>query len=367
MTMSTVLTVNAGSSSVKLRLIGNDNSVLRSADVAFDPTAGSVTKIVDSLRSFGTADIVAHRVVHGGVDFRHATLIDADVVGALRRLTPLAPLHQHSALQLIAAVGAERPATPSVGCFDTSFHSTMPAAAATYAVPASWRTRFGARRYGFHGLSHDQASRRACEIAGRQLDATRVVVCHLGAGASVCAVLNGGSVDTSMGFTPLDGLVMATRSGAVDPGLVLWLIEHAGLTPNAVRHALEHESGLLALAGTADMRLITEGVSAGDAGCVAALDVYVHRLRSEIGSMAAAMNGIDVLAFTGGVGEHSPEVRRRTCLGLAHLGVTVDDAANDRSTGDSTISADDGGAACVVVTAREDLSMARAARACLSR
>ena len=360
-----VLTVNAGSSSVKLRLIDSDDEVTESIDVDFDPEAGSITEIVEAVGTMGGADIVAHRLVHGGEQFRRATLVDADVAGRLQQLIPLAPLHLGSALALLEAVGAARPGTQAVACFDTAFHATMPRAASTYAIPELWRREFGIRRYGFHGLSHDYASQRGCELLDRQRDCTRVVVCHLGAGASVCAVSNGRSIDTSMGFTPLEGLVMATRSGTIDPAAVLWMIEQAGLLPSAVHHALEHESGLLALAGTADMRVVTDRANNGDDRCTEALEIYVHRLRAGVAAMAAAMNGVDIVVFTGGIGEHSPDVRRLLCLGLAHLGVALDSEANAAATGDAIISPTGAKAACVVVTAREDLTMARAARSAL--
>jgi acetate kinase len=362
-----VLTVNAGSSSVKLRLIDGDDSVAASTDTAYDPTAGSIDGVVEAIEAMGPADVVAHRVVHGGQWFHDAAVIDDAVVAQLEELVPLAPLHQPAALRLIAAAREARPAIPAVACFDTAFHAGMPEAAHTYAVPSSWRERFGLRRYGFHGLSHDYASGRACEVLGIHRADMRVVVCHLGAGASVCAVDRGRSVDTSMGFTPLEGLVMATRSGTIDPGAVLWLVEQGGLRPEEVREDLEHRSGMLALAGTADMRTIVDRAGDGDAVATAALDVYVHRLRREIAGMVAAMDGLDVLVFTGGIGERSAVVRQAACAGMTHLGVALDDAANLGAEGDADIGAAGAGVGTVVVAAREDLAMAHAARASLRR
>jgi acetate kinase len=241
-----------------------------------------------------------------------------------------------------------------VACFDTAFHATLPPAAATYALPEQWRRRWHLRKYGFHGLSHAYASRRARELGA----GPRLVTCHLGAGASLCAVDDGKSVDTTMGFTPLDGLVMATRSGSVDPGLVLWLQEHAGMTAAELAGALEHASGLLGIAGTADMR---ELLARTDADAALALDVYTHRLRTQIGAMAAALGGIDALVFTGGVGERSPEIRARACAKLGYLGVKLDETLNG-GTGDRKI-----GAGAFVVDAREDLEIARQTRAVLTR
>jgi acetate kinase len=334
MTSARVLSVNGGSSSVKLRVLGPDDEILESVDAPFgaDGETGRVVTIVEDL---GEVDIVAHRVVHGGERLSTATIIDQSVIQQLEQLVPLAPLHQRAALALIRAVGAARPHTPAVACFDTAFHSTLPLSARTYAIPEEWRTTSGIRRYGFHGLSHDYASARACEIVGADRGSSRVVACHLGSGASVCAVLNGSSVDTSMGFTPLEGLVMGTRSGTVDPGAVLWLIEQGGLGPETVRDGLEHRSGLQALAGTSDMRAVTERAATGDASATVALDVYIHRLRAQIAAMAAAMDGVDLLVFTGGVGENSSTVRKLACSGLSHLGVVLDARANDAVTTDA--------------------------------
>jgi acetate kinase len=291
--------------------------------------------------------------VHGGARFRDAVLVDDAVVTALGELTDLAPLHQPAALAGIAAVGRALPDVPAVACFDTAFHATLPAAAATYALPRAWRERFGLRRFGFHGLSHAYASRRAA--------AARVVSCHLGAGASLAAVREGACVDTTMGFTPMEGLVMATRSGSVDPGLVLWLLRH-GVDADAVEEGLDREGGLRGLAGEGDMRAILARV---DADARLALDVYVHRLRAGIAAMVAALGGLDALVFTGGVGEHAPEVRAAAADGLGFLGVALDADANARATADAEIGVAGAAARKLVVTAREDLEVARQVRALL--
>ncbi len=223
-------------------------------------------ELEDAIRSLGAVDVVGHRIVHGGTAFSGPVRIDAGVVRRLEALTDLAPLHQPKSLAALAAVTAVLPDVPAVACFDTAFHATLPPAAFTYALPPEWRKRWELRRYGFHGLSHAYASRRAAEMLGRAPQGLRIVTCHLGAGASLAAVLDGRSVDTTMGFTPLDGLVMATRSGSVDPGLVLWLAEHAGMPPAELAATLERRSGLLGLAGTADMREIVAGAAAGRPG-----------------------------------------------------------------------------------------------------
>jgi acetate kinase len=270
----------------------------------------------------GDADIVGHRIVHGGQRFRDAVLIDAGVETALRELVGMAPLHQRQSLEALDAVSQALPAVPAVACFDTAFHATLPPAAHTYALPAEWRERWAVRRYGFHGLSHAWIARRVPDLLGTS--ASRIVSCHLGAGASLCAIADGRSVDTTMGFTPLEGLVMATRSGSVDPGLVLWLIERAGIAERELADKLEHGSGLLGLAGTADMREVLTRADRGDRDARLARDVYVHRARAGIAAMAAALGGLDVLVFTGGVGERSAEIRARAVGGLGFLGLALD-------------------------------------------
>jgi acetate kinase len=327
-----VLVVNAGSSSLKLSLIGAGDATL--AHVELDAPRAEVEDaalreaLAGPLRE---ADAVGHRIVHGGARFGAPVRVDAEVEDALRALTELAPLHQPKSLAALDAVSAVLPELPRVACFDTAFHTTLPEAASTYALPAAWRERWDLRRHGFHGLSHGWIA--------RQVPRGRVVSCHLGAGASLCAIRDGVSVDTTMGFTPLEGLVMATRSGDVDPGLVLWLLDHGGLDADELGGALEHDAGLLGLAGTADMREVLSRAAAGDPGAVLGRDVYLHRLRAGIAAMAAALDGIDTLVFTGGVGERSAEIRARTLDGLGFLGVAE---AQTR-----------------VIAAREDLEIAR--------
>jgi len=354
-----VLTVNAGSSSLKLRLVGSGDEVLATRDV--DPwDGGAVPGVADLLAQ---ADAVGHRVVHGGSDLVGPTRLDGAVLERIRALTPLAPLHQPRSLAAIRAVGSLSPAVPAVACFDTAFHATLPEAASTYALPAAWRERWPLRRFGFHGLSHQHAVRRAAELTGQPPTGSRVVSCHLGAGASLCASFGGRSVDTTMGFTPLEGLVMATRSGSVDPGLVLWLQTEGGLSAAAVGHGLERESGLAGLSGSSgDLRHLGDGPAAR-----LAVDVYVHRLRREIGAMAASLGGLDVLVFTGGVGEHQPAIRAAAARGLAFLGVAVDEAVNSGASTDGDISAEGASVRTLVVTSREDLEIARQVRETLAR
>jgi acetate kinase len=338
-----MLVVNAGSSSLKLRVLDGDDGLVEQHDL---PAIGdgAADELGAAIGSWGELAAVGHRVVHGGTRFHDAVVVDEDVRRALEELTDLAPLHQPKSLAALDAVRQALPDVPHVACFDTAFHATLPAAAATYALPEEWREGLGVRRYGFHGLSHAYASRQAAEELDRPLAELRLVTCHLGAGASLAAVQGGRSVDTTMGFTPLEGLVMATRSGSVDPGLVLWLQQHHGIPAEELNDALEHRSGLAGLAGTADLREVEQAAAAGDARAALALDVYVHRLRGSIAAMVAALGGVDALVFTGGVGEHSTLVRERAVAGLGFLGDDV---------------------AVLVVEAREDLEIARQVHALL--
>jgi acetate kinase len=362
-----VLVVNAGSSSLKLRVLDKGDRLAGSADLPAPRGTVDAGALESAIGSLGGVDAVGHRIVHGGIYFTEPVVIDDKVIARLEALTDLAPLHQPKSLAALAAVRAALPAVPGVACFDTAFHASIPAAAATYALPREWRQRWALRRYGFHGLSHAYCSRRAAELVrsspgavrgARESDSPlRVVTCHLGAGASLAAVRDGVSVDTTMGFTPLEGLVMATRSGTVDPGLVLWLAEHANTPPAELAATLEHRSGLLGLAGTADMRAVLERASNDEDEAQLALEVYLHRLRASIGAMTASLGGLDVLVFTGGVGENAPDLRAKAMSGLAFLGVAVDPERNDGA-GDREIGRSDTPVRAFVIAAREDVEIA---------
>jgi acetate kinase len=359
----TILVVNAGSSTLKLSVVGGDGDATGSELDAPGPTVddSTVAAALEGLPPFAAA---GHRIVHGGRSFRGPVRVDGEVVDALRELVPLAPLHQPKALAALETVLRLRPDVPSVACFDTAFHAMLPAAAATYALPPEWNERFGLRRYGFHGLSHAHAATRAAELLGRA--DLRLVSCHLGAGASLTAIQAGRSVDTTMGFTPVEGLVMATRAGSVDPGLLAWLVTDGGVEPAELADALEHRSGLAGLAGTADMRAVLAGAEAGEPAARLALDVYVHRLRREIAAMAAAMDGLDALVFTGGVGERAPAVRAAAAEGLGFLGIELEPAANERAAEDCDIGSAGAPVRTLVIAAREDLEIARQVRAALA-
>jgi acetate kinase len=360
-----VLVVNAGSSTLKLSVVdagaGADEyagGITGGARRLLDRWNGDPRAIGAFAEEHGPLDAVGHRVVHGGVEFTAPVVVDERVVARLGVLTQLAPLHQPGALAAIGAARAAVPAVPHVACFDTAFHATIPPAAHVYALPESWRARWPLRRFGFHGLSHAWAARRAAQLAGRPAGELQMVTCHLGAGASLCAVREGRSVDTTMGFTPLEGLVMATRAGSVDPGLVLWLLGPGGLGVREVSDALERESGLVGLAGTGDMREVLTRRAGGDERAVLAFDAYAHRLRRELGAMRAALDRCDAVVFTGGVGEHAADVR-------AACGLELDAGANARTTADGEVGRRDAAVRVFVVTAREDLEIARQVRTLL--
>jgi acetate kinase len=357
-----ILVVNAGSSSIKLSLLGEEDQLAGSKELTahggrFDP--GEVADELNQLDAV-SADAVGHRVVHGGSEFTGPVRLDDTVRAKLDALTDLAPLHQPKSLAGIDVVSRALPTLPAVACFDTAFHTSMPPPASTYALPEQWRERWQVRRYGFHGLSHAYATRRVSELTGRT--PPRLIVCHLGSGASLAAVREGRSADTTMGFTPLEGLVMGTRSGTVDPGLVLWLMQHEKLSPDELGTTLEEHSGLKGLAGTSDMRQVLTRAGAGDDRARLALQVYLHRLCGLAGSMAAALNGLDTLVFTGGVGEHAPDIRRWAAAGLSFLGVSVDGDRNPSADGDTEITDPGAPVRTFVIAAREDLEIARQVR-----
>ncbi len=342
-----VLALNAGSSSLKAAIVDSDTGRRRASALEARAEAGAGAEawepalalgaVIATLRREAPAALegvaaVGHRIVHGGETLVQPVVADAAVEAQIEACVPLAPLHNPAGLALLRAARARWPALPQVAVFDTAFHATLPEAARCYALPRELVEAHALRRFGFHGINHANVMRRCAETLGRPPSALRIVSCHLGAGASLAAISGGRSVDTTMGLTPLEGLVMATRAGDLDPGVLLRLLRDAGLGADGLAQVLHHESGLLALAGTADMSSIERRAVAGDARCGFALEVYVHRLRRYIGAMAAAMNGVDVVAFTGGVGEHSVAVRDRACAGLAFFGVRLDARLNAAAT-----------------------------------
>ncbi|MFI6520970.1 acetate/propionate family kinase [Spirillospora sp. NPDC050679] len=359
-----VLTVNPGSSSLKLSLLDADDTTLAETGLPMDGPDRGGERLAAAVARMPRPDAIGLRFVHGGRDLVRPVRIDDQVTKELRALVDLAPIHQPLSLYALGEIGRALPGVPVVACFDTAFHADLPEAAATYALPVEWRERFGLRRYGFHGLSYAHAVRRVGELLDRDPAAQRIVVCHLGSGASLAAVAGGRSVDTTMGFTPLEGLVMASRAGSLDPGIPLWLAKH-GVPAEEVEDALEHRSGLRALAGTGDMRQIRRRAADGDEVAASALDVYHHRLRAHAAAMVAALGGLDVLVFTGGAGEHDPGLRARAAADLAYLGVAIDGDRNDQVRGDADVSAPGARVRTLVVAAREDLEIAAGVRAAL--
>jgi acetate kinase len=357
-----VLVVNAGSSSLKLRLLDEDDGVAAAADLACPAPSDMAAVLGSFVEENPHFDAAGHRVVHGGSAFRQPIVLDDGTDARLDALANLAPMHNPPSLSAIHSLRSLRPDLPQVACFDTSFHADMPKKATTYAIPRPWRDQWGIRRFGFHGLSHAWASRRAGEIIGRPRERLRLVTAHLGAGASLAAVAFGRSVDTSMGFTPMEGLVMATRSGSVDPGLVLWVERNHGLSAADVEEALEHGSGLAGLAGgSGDLRDVLAAMDAGDQDARLAYEVYVYRIQTGVAAMCAAMDGMDGLVFTGGAGEATPRLRLDACAGLGFLGVRLDGSDCHFSEGDRLISPE-GANPVLVVHAREDLEIARHVR-----
>jgi acetate kinase len=355
-----VLVVNAGSSSLKLSVLSPDGTVHAAITVERWERHVQRDPVQHFLDGLDRVDAVGHRVVHGGPRYSAPARVDGALLDYLDSIHDLAPLHNPRAVAGIRVVSDLLPGTPAVACFDTAFHSTLPAEAHTYALPREWNARWGLRRYGFHGLSHSYATRRAGQLAGPTVAGPRTVSCHLGAGASLAAVRDGICLDTTMGFTPLAGLVMVTRSGDVDPGLLMWLLRHGGLSVDELNQTLENRSGLKGLSGTSgDLRDVLAGRAAGDPDSALAFDVFVHQLCRETAAMTAAVGGLDVLVMTGGIGEHAPAVRAEVAARLGYLGVDVDADLNERATGDADISRDGAAVRTVVVTAREDLEITR--------
>jgi acetate kinase len=294
------------------------------ADAAEHAIAACLTHGIDGL---------GHRVVHGGPRFLTPTRITPDVVRVIRDVSSLAPLHNANAIDGIEAGLRLLPGVPAGAVFDTSFHRTLPDVAARYAIPHELAERHALRRYGFHGISHRYVARRLLRCLGRDAAGTRLISCHLGNGSSVCAVRDGASVDTSMGLTPMEGLVMGTRSGDVDPGLLLHLMNALGMSPAAVDELLNRRSGLLGLCGHSDMREVQRAAQGGDARSKLALDAFIYRARKYVGGYAAVLGGLDAIGFAGGIGERSAEVRAGICRGLEFMGVRIDAARNDQATG----------------------------------
>ena len=358
-----VLVLNSGSSSVKYQLVESDTGERLAGGIVEEVVDHEAALREVVARIEGTIerldqpiDAIGHRVVHGGAAFSEPTRIDDDVVRVIRDLVPLAPLHNPANLAGIEAARVTWPAVAQVAVFDTAFHGTLPPAAYRYAVPASWFDDHGVRRYGFHGTSHDHVSARAAEVLGRPREQLDLIVAHLGNGASITAIRGGRSVETSMGLSPLEGLVMGTRSGDVDPAIIGYVAAASGRAEADVLADLNRSSGLLGLCGDSDMREITARVEAGDEAAALALDVFCHRIKKYVGAYVAVLGGCDALVFTAGIGEHSAPVRARVCGGLEVFGIALDPERNERSA--LVISADDAPTAVLVVPTDEEHAIA---------
>ncbi|MBF0673281.1 MAG: acetate kinase [Salinibacterium sp.] len=372
--MTLVFVVNSGSSSIKYQLLDLESGeavvsgLLERIGEPGSPIADHEFGMSIVLAKLGDRgdEIVAvgHRVVHGGPNFAEATFIDDDVEAQIDALSVLAPLHNPGAVLGIRAARAALPAVPHVAVFDTAFHATLPPAAHTYAIDTELARRHKVRRYGFHGTSHQYVSRRAAEFLGRPLESLRTIVLHLGNGASVTAVDGGRSVDTSMGLTPLEGLVMGTRSGDIDAGVVFHLARQEGLSIDEIDVLLNRRSGLLGLTGTGDMRDVQEAASSGDETAQAALAIWRHRIRHYIGAYIAGLGGLDALVFTAGIGENNALLRRRALAGLEFLGIEIDPDRNElQSRAERFISPDGAPVAVLVIPTNEELEIARQAYA----
>ena len=378
-----LLILNAGSSSLKFSLI--DPGDLRvwkqetidqgsgdDTDERASELRATIERVGEDASALARTDPAAaiagvvHRVVHGGTRFTEPTRITPDVRKALAELSVLAPLHNPPSLRVIDAALDVLRDTPHVAVFDTAFHKTLIPESRTYPLPHEWSERWGLQRFGFHGLSHAYCSGRAAELMGHPPEGLNVVVAHLGNGASVTAVRDGQSIDTSMGFTPLEGLMMGTRSGSIDPGLLLYLQRVCGVEVDELDRVLNHESGLLGVSGlSSDMRTVIEEADAGDTRASLAIRMFAYRARRAIGALAVTLGRVDALVFTGGIGEHSPRIRAAICDGLSCLGLQLDEAANLTSRPDAMVSAAGSPVRIFVLTSREDVAMARAAMSCL--
>lgn len=363
---SRILVINSGSSSLKYQMLD-----LPSGDIV---AKGLIERVSDHreaiatmLTDLGTAGIdtasitaVGHRVVQGASLFTHSVRIDESVAAGIESLIPLAPLHNHAHVLGIRAMMAALPAVPNVAVFDTAFHSSMPAHAYTYPIDHAVAERYGIRRYGFHGSSHRYVARRAAEMLDVAPDAINVIICHLGNGASITAVRDGQSVDTSMGLTPLEGLVMGTRSGDIDASILFHLAREANLNIAELDTLLNRRSGMLGLTGHSDMREVWAQIEQGDALARVGMDVYTYRLRKYIAAYYGVVPNLHAVVFTAGVGENDTGVRAETIVPLAHLGLTIDDGANaNRAGGDRCIDDGTGAVRVMVIATNEELEIAR--------
>jgi len=397
-----VLVLNSGSSSIKYQLFRSDDWVaLASGQIgrigeaegdlklvwidadgnrqcsednrAIPAHQEGIDHIVDKLQEQGVLEdvselsVIGHRVVHGGPHFKHPVVVDDEVEDEIRSVIPLAPLHNPGHLAGIEVARKHFPSVPSVVVFDTAFHQTMPPVAYRYAIPEYLYVEHRIRRYGFHGTSHQYVSKRAAAMLGKPLAECNLITLHLGNGASAAAIRNGQCVDTSMGLTPLEGLVMGTRSGDIDPAVLIYLWKNLDLNAAAVSHLLNRQSGLLGVCGVNDMREVTHQAADGNKRAQLAIDMTLHRLKKYIGAYYAELGEVDAVVFTGGIGENSVEIRHGACQGLTRLGIELDEAVNaERAPGERFISTSDSEVKLLVIPTNEELEIAQQALATVS-
>lgn len=389
-----ILVINCGSSSLKFQLIDAETEKLIAkglcerigidgSKISYTPIGGSkeetetpmenhtdaIRLVLDALtnektgvvKSLDEISAVGHRIVHGGEKFAEATIIDEEVIAAITECNDLAPLHNPANLIGIAACKELMPDTPMVAVFDTAFHQTMPEKAYMYGLPYEYYEKYKVRRYGFHGTSHSYVSKKAAEVLGKNYEDLKIIVCHLGNGASVSAVKNGKCVDTSMGLTPLEGLIMGTRSGDIDPAIMEFIAHKESKNIDEVMSVLNKKSGVLGLSGiSSDFRDIEAGYLKGDKKAVLAMETFVYKVAKYIGSYVAAMNGVDVICFTAGVGENGPIVRRLICDNyLGYLGITLDEEANNKRGEDIVITTPESKTLVMTIPTNEELAIAR--------
>jgi len=394
----TTLALNAGSTSLKFGLFDGDSEALlageidwsggnrrqavlmlrprhgaaQSFTVAVEEDSAAAAIAISASAQAATAvgarpvGVVGHRVVHGGAEFWQSARIDAQVKAAIARLGALAPLHNPAALSAIHAAETAQPGVPQVAVFDTAFFARLPLSAIVYPLPFEWYADWGIRRFGFHGISHAYCAARAAEILERAPSALRLVICHLGGGCSAAAVLGGQAIATTMGYSPLDGLMMGTRCGSIDPGILLHLQRQFGLSVAELDHRLNHDSGLLGISGLSpDLAAIETAAAQGNPRAKLAFDLFADRVRSAVGALVATLGGLDALVFTDRIGESSPTLRASVCERLGFMGLRLDDAANQVARPDADIASSDSPARILVVRSREELMIAREARRAL--
>ncbi len=387
-----VLVINCGSSSLKYQVINSESEQVLAKGLCerigidgrlvYQPAGGekeitdapmpthkeAVQMVLDALvnertgalKSLDEIEAVGHRIVHGGEKFTASTLIDDDVIAAVKECNDLAPLHNPANIIGIDACRQLMPGVPMVGVFDTAFHQTMPKEAYMYGIPYEYYDKYKVRKYGFHGTSHSFVSKRAAEIVGRDYSQLKTIVCHLGNGASICAVENGKSVDTSMGLSPLEGLIMGTRSGDIDPSAMEFIASKEGLDMAGIMNILNKKSGVEGVSGvSSDFRDLEAAAKEGNERAILAIDMFAYRVAKYVGSYVAAMNGVDVICFTAGIGENTGFIREKVCSRLGYLGITLDEEANTARGEEKLISTPDSKVKVYIIPTNEELAIAR--------